>query len=1191
MMRLLSPFIAWRTRRSGTAAEAAVGPSRYWSVGAPLLIFAIFSAGIGAVGYAYFRHQLAASREAAQLTMSAVADLKVRQILKWREERLSDARVIMSESRFRRDLQSLLSDPTRGEANSDLLEWLKVVEEQNEGLRILLLDRRMNVRLAYPPDQTYFGPTAQSFARQALRENRVVMSDLHRSRFSGAIHLDLAIPVTCGAEPPRAGASPSELGGRGPLGVIDVEVDPEKFLYPQIRNWPTPSPSAETLLVRREGDQVEFLNELRHKKGTALSLRMPANDPWRIAAQALRGRQGVMEGVDYRGQPVLAAVRRVSGTPWLVVAKVDRDEIYAPLHERGALAAAFALVLVIAAGLGVGLLERRRDTHWLRSQLAIQQEHLAERKRAEGDLKKSEDRFRLLIEEARDVVFRITPLGIIEYCSPAVTAFGGYTAEEEIGQPLRKYFADAEQLPGALAAMAEAIQTGQARTLEVLFQPKTGEPFWIEVTGKPVVVDDQVVAINCIMRDASERKRAENLLRASEEQHRLLVQNSFSGIALHRMIFDAEGKPVDFVFLSANPAFERHMGICAEDVVGRRGTEVLRGIEKTPFIEMFGKVAATGQCITLEKYVAPLERYFFISAYRVAENQFATIFMDITERKRTEQALLESEKRLRSITDAAQDAILMMDARGAIAFWNPAAELMLGYRRAEALGMDLHQLLAPDRYLGAHRAALPEFLRTGQGNAIGKTLELAARRKDGQEIQVALSLSAVSVNGEWLAVGTLRDITERKRAEELQEQYTLALEGQKLALEQLYDAAEVANRTKSEFLANMSHEIRTPMTAILGYADVLAGQLDDPEQREAINIIRRNGDHLLMIINDILDLSKIEAGKLQFERRTCSPAAIVADVVSLMRVRADGKGLALKLEFAGPIPETIWTDPARLRQILLNLVGNAIKFTASGSVRIVVRLSGGETPQPRMVYEVIDTGIGMIAEQVENLFQPFQQADASTSRKFGGTGLGLAISKRLAEFLGGDIVIGSQPGQGSTFVLTFDPGPLAGVALLDHPSEAISASFAGHASERPQPRLSGRILLAEDGTDNQRFISFLLTKAGAQVTTVDNGRQAMEMALADPCAPASSPRAFDVILMDMQMPVMDGYEATRRLRAEGYAGPIIALTAHAMAEDRQKCLDAGCDDYATKPIDRDTLLSMIAKLLQEQGAALQQTGH
>jgi signal transduction histidine kinase/CheY-like chemotaxis protein len=442
-------------------------------------------------------------------------------------------------------------------------------------------------------------------------------------------------------------------------------------------------------------------------------------------------------------------------------------------------------------------------------------------------------------------------------------------------------------------------------------------------------------------------------------------------------------------------------------------------------------------------------------------------------------------------------------------------------------------------------------------------------------------------------------------------------EGQRQAMEELYEAAESATRAKSEFLANMSHEIRTPMTAILGYADVLAGQLDNAEHLEALNIIRRNGDHLLAIINDILDFSKIEAGKFQVERQACSPAAVAAEVVSLMRVRARGKGLDLKLEFAGALPETVLTDPARLRQILLNLAGNAVKFTETGSVRIVVRLEGwqvlgptmlrtapgGEeaagprpsqaqgraTPdgvQPKLVCEVVDTGIGMTAAQIDNLFQPFQQAEASTARKFGGTGLGLAISKRLAKFLGGDIAVSSQPGQGSTFTLTIDPGPLAGVALVDHPSEAVTAPAARPAAGSPLPRLNCRILLAEDGLDNQRFISFLLKKAGAEVTTVDNGRKAMEFALAtfpgwgqrhdDPRLP------FDIVLMDMQMPVMDGYEATRRLRQEGYAGPVIALTAHAMKEDRQKCLDAGCDDYATKPIDRAKLLNLIAGMLEKK---------
>jgi CheY-like chemotaxis protein len=396
----------------------------------------------------------------------------------------------------------------------------------------------------------------------------------------------------------------------------------------------------------------------------------------------------------------------------------------------------------------------------------------------------------------------------------------------------------------------------------------------------------------------------------------------------------------------------------------------------------------------------------------------------------------------------------------------------------------------------------------------------------------------------------------------------------------ILDSAESATRAKNEFLANMSHEIRTPMTAILGYADILAGQLDNPQQLEALNIIRRNGDHLLTIINDILDLSEIDAGKLQIERQPCSPAAVVAEVVSLLRVRARGKGLALSLEFAGPVPETVLTDVARLRQILLNLVGNAIKFTETGGVRIIVRLAGRGGLEGKLLYEVVDTGIGMTAAQVDNLFQPFQQAEASTARKFGGAGLGLAISKRLAAFLGGDITVSSQPGKGSTFTLSIDPGPLAGAALLDHAGEAVAAPAAKAAGNSSLPHLNCRILLAEDGLDNQRVISFLLTKAGAEVTTVDNGLKAVETVLAaygDCGRRHDDPRLpFDVVLMDMQMPVMDGYEATRRLREKGYAGPIIALTAHTLADDRRKCLDAGCDDYATKPINRAALFGTIA---------------
>jgi CheY-like chemotaxis protein len=291
------------------------------------------------------------------------------------------------------------------------------------------------------------------------------------------------------------------------------------------------------------------------------------------------------------------------------------------------------------------------------------------------------------------------------------------------------------------------------------------------------------------------------------------------------------------------------------------------------------------------------------------------------------------------------------------------------------------------------------------------------------------------------------------------------------------------------------------------------------------------------------------------------------ELVSLMKVRAEAKRLSLVLEIQGDVPEQVATDPTRLRQVLINLIGNAIKFTETGGVRIVMRSEVREG-QSNLRFDVSDTGIGLTEEQIGTLFQPFSQVDASANRRYSGTGLGLAISKRLAKMLGGDIAVASVSGKGSTFSLTIATGSMEGIA---------PAAIAGHDIQSapeaiPPTRLECRVLLAEDGPDNQRLISLILRKAGAEVVVVDNGRAAVDLAESE----LQAGRVFDIILMDMQMPVMDGYEATRILRNSGYTGPIIALTAHAMHEDRQKCLDYGCDDYVSKPIDRTVLLSAVA---------------
>ena len=549
------------------------------------------------------------------------------------------------------------------------------------------------------------------------------------------------------------------------------------------------------------------------------------------------------------------------------------------------------------------------------------------------------------------------------------------------------------------------------------------------------------------------------------------------------------------------------------------------------------------------------------------------IHLDVRRRRQAMEALRESEEQYRLLFHEAAEGIVLADAHtGVLLDCNKALANLVGANREELIGQHQRVLHPPDGANTGFTATFKQHLADKRG----QPLEAQLVTRTGQIKDVEVKASILQIQGREVLQGIFSDISERKRIERQQEQYTIALERQKQAMEKLCGATEAATHAKSEFLANMSHEIRTPMTAILGYADFLLSEEGieraPPHRREAIRTIKRNGEYLLGLINDILDLSKVESGKMEIRRVRYSPFALLAEVVSLMRVRAAEKSLSLEAEVVGLLPETVLTDPLRLRQVLVNLVSNAIKFTDQGQVRVAARLVCDGGPQ-RLQFDVSDAGIGMSEEQMAKLFQPFSQVESSASRTFGGTGLGLAISKRLVEALGGTIEVRSTSGKGSTFSVTIDPGPLDGIPLVQQTEATVGpASPAAARAASGATELHARVLLAEDGPDNQRLISFLLKKAGADVTAVENGQLAVEAALA--AREAGQP--FDVILMDMQMPVIDGYAATQQLRAQGYTGPIIALTAHAMVEDRQKCLGAGCDDYLSKPIQQSTLLEVVA---------------
>ncbi|HOW69035.1 MAG TPA: ATP-binding protein [Phycisphaerae bacterium] len=556
----------------------------------------------------------------------------------------------------------------------------------------------------------------------------------------------------------------------------------------------------------------------------------------------------------------------------------------------------------------------------------------------------------------------------------------------------------------------------------------------------------------------------------------------------------------------------------------------------------------------------------------------------IVQLERERDAQRENLRFLQLVLDTAPIAVFYKDAQGHFLGCNDTFASWAGISREKVIGRTTDELFSVPSARKIQEMDTALFANPGR-----QAFEHTLVNREGQQRAVLFHRATYVDSAGRVAglVGAAMDISDRRQIEEQSRQGdkalkdTLAREKRmsvelEAAMEQLRAAtrdAQAATRIKTEFLANMSHEIRTPMTAILGFSEnLLDPDLSEHERQMAIHTIRRNGEHLLQILNDILDISKIEAGKVEIERIDCSPAEIIADVHTTMQTRAEAKRLRFEIEGVDALPESIRTDPTRLRQILINLVSNAIKFTAGGKVRILTRIEHHEHDNAQLRVDVIDSGIGITEDQMHRLFEPFTQADSSTTRRFGGTGLGLTISKRLAKILGGDLTASSEPSAGSTFTVTVDASPLNALSgNKANPSARPAGTLCGGPAATAEQPLQARILLAEDGPDNQMLVRSILAKAGAEVEIAENGKTAIERIE----AAAEEGRPFDLVLMDMQMPVLDGYQATAELRRRGHTGPIIALTAHAMATDQAKCLEAGCDGYATKPIDRRALLTLV----------------
>lgn len=667
------------------------------------------------------------------------------------------------------------------------------------------------------------------------------------------------------------------------------------------------------------------------------------------------------------------------------------------------------------------------------------------------------------------------------------------------------------------------------------------------------------ISIAVQKQEIAERRRVEKTLIESRKYAEELIQANLDPL----VTISPEGKIAD-----VNRATETIIGYSRNNLVGTNFSDYFTDPQKARqgYQKVFRDKHVHNYPLEIKHRNGKITPVLYnASVYYDVKGKEAGIFAaarDVTDLKRAEETLRESETKFRTLYDSTGDAVMLLDEKGFFDCNGSALKLFGCTSKNEFCSKHPADLSPPTQPDGRNSM---EYVTSNIEVAVKEgsyRFEHLHRRTDGTDFPAEVLLNSLELNGKKVLQGVVRDITANKQAED--------------ELRKAKKQAESVNEAKSQFLANMSHEIRTPMNAIMGFSQILAEEKLTDEQRDNVNIISESSKHLLNVINDILDFSKVEAGKLDIKMSECSLRHLFTTIKSMIRpVVLKKEGFKFEIRQDGGLPANISTDYGRLQQCLINLVNNAVKFTEKGHVYLNVSLED-KNDQPYIRFDIEDTGIGIPAEKQKEIFESFTQVDTGHSRKYGGTGLGLAITKQLAKLLGGELTLTSQEGKGSVFSLVIPAGlDVTKQPPLDRYCVTDDINIIEEKTGRSE--FLGRVLVAEDIETNQILAKSLLNKMGLEVTIAKDGKEAVQEALS---------HEFDLIFMDIQMPNMNGYEAAQTLKKQGITTPIIAMTACAMKEDAQKCIDAGCDDYLPKPIDRRELLKKIREYLPSEDQAL-----